>query len=92
MSTDQNTAATMQNSAVMAALTGILAASMGSGCSILAEWRYRRRGRLGHFDPIDLGAREDERNYCGGRLLPRAVEFQRHWVQPGGNAVQRRRA
>ena len=75
-------AATMQNSAVMAALTAILAARHGSGGSILAEWRRRCCRRFGNIHSIDLGAGQD---------APASLEFQRHRIQPDGNAVRRPR-
>jgi hypothetical protein len=44
VSTDQNTAATMQNSAVMAALTAILAAGMGVAAPSLQSGAAPRAG------------------------------------------------
>ena len=81
VSTDQNTAATMQNSAVMAALTAILAAGMGVAAPSLQSGAAGAAGVLGISIPsISAPAKMS--------TPAPVVEFQQRRIQPDGNAVQ----
>jgi hypothetical protein len=67
VSTDQNTAATMQNSAVMAALTGILAATMGVAAPSLPSGAAGAAGVLGISIPsISAPAKMSAPTAAGG--------------------------
>ena len=70
VSTDQNTAATMQNSAVMAALTAILAAGMGVAAPSLQSGAAGAAGVLGISIPSISAPAKMSASTRAGKLRP----------------------